>query len=1065
MLKQISKQTLKNRTILHKLLVMNFFPYSWHIVDQEIQVYGFLENQETCLLRIEDFTPYIYIKLPLHVEWTFEKIRMLVGFLQRKNPRTIHKSGKYDKRPLYYSNVEFVDEKTFEYNTHPYLFLSFHSDRDRKKFCKNMNEKSHNVGFTTMKFEIYEHNASPILQFSCIRDISTCDWFYVKNLRNTTGSGNSYRYDNEYTVHWKSIYPINKTTELGVPQPLIMSWDIECCFNDVNKFSDGSNDKDVVFQISCVFGKQGTPKHTWEKYLLTLGNPDLSLLKGITVQSFKSELQLIRGFCDIITKKNPQVLIGYNIFKFDIPFMYKRACNKGIEDEFVRHGCTFKKCEFKKIAWSSSAYSNQEMNFIDLDGRITIDLLTLIQRDYNLESYKLDSVSEKFVDGKKDPLNHLDIFMCYKKGIKESENGISKSLSIVGKYCVKDSVLVLELFEKLQYWYTLVEMAKICQVPLSHLFLYGQQLKVFSQVYKYCYNNNIVVESGCFKTSEDDFCSGAYVFTPEPGLYDNVVSFDFQSLYPSIIVSHNIDFTTLVIDPKIPDKLCHVIEWEEHINCGCEGYTISKDVKTIRCHSYKFRWLKDPPGVLPIIIQNLLNARKNVRKQMKNITDKNSSLYNVLNKRQLAYKVSSNSMYGALSTKRGYLPFLPGGMCITAIGRESVEKVSKIIENEYQGKIIYGDTDSNYVSFPHLNNLQDIWDYSVKVSDEVSKYFPEPMRLEFEDNIYHRYLILSKKRYLYFSTDTDGNVSNKLENKGVLLKRRDNCKLIRDIYETIIRMIMNRKNEYTILEKLLEFITILYTVQVPIEDYQISKSVKEIQNFTTSLLTQNEKKIRYGDYLVPKIKEEEKERRLQFLKKGIKNLEDYEYARKFLQEEQNKNTVERDFLLITRTKQELERYETTFYQSSLPGAVQLAIRMRERGQHIESGSRLSFVLTKKASIKSCISDKMEEVEYFKTNYKKSMIDSTHYLRLLINSIEEVLKITQSNGIKRYTNFIKDIYENHIKYDTVVNELFGLCNGIVWDEEFIKKTKKVEKSKKVNNNMKITDLWTMAPNNS
>lgn len=990
---------------------MNIFPYSWHINDEEIHVYGFLENGETCLLHIEGFTPYLYIKLPIDIDWNVGNVSKLVQYIKRRNH--IHTSAIMYKRPLYFAHVD-VSDNNIRYNTHPYLFVAFKNTKDRKIFGYNYNKKNHSIsGIGEIEFEIYEDNATPILQLTCIRDISTSDWFSIRNVKEP--NDRIYRYKNEFAVYWKNLNPL--TTPLNiVPQPLIMSWDIECCFNDPNKFSDGSNDNDIVFQISCVFGRQGESKENWKKYLLTLGNPSQEILTDITVKRYKSEFHLLRGFCDLVIEINPQVMIGYNIFKFDIPFMYKRAQRQFIIDDFVRHGCTFKKSNLETIKWSSSAYSNQEMNFLDLDGRITIDLLTLVQRDYNLESYKLDNVAEKFIGSKKDPLDHLDIFMCYKKGMKESLNGVSKSLSVVGKYCVKDSLLVLELFEKFQYWYSLVEMAKICQVPVSHLFLYGQQLKVFSQVYKYCYNNHIVVESGRYKPSENDFCSGAYVFTPKPGLYDNVVSFDFQSLYPSIIVSHNIDFTTLVTDPKIPDDLCHIIEWEEHINCPCSVSTISKDTKDVRCTSYRFRWLKSPPGVLPVIVQNLLNARKNVRNQMKNMDDK-SLLWGVFNKRQLAYKVSSNSMYGILPTKQGYLPFLPGGMCITAVGRHSVEKVSQIIKNDYGGDIIYGDTDSNYVHFPHLKNLKDIWDYSIKVSKEVSKHFPPPMKLEFEDNIYHRYLILSKKRYLYFTTTLDGVVSNKLDNKGVLLKRRDNSKIIRMIYEKLIRLIIDRTDEFIVLEKLLELIRILYTIQAEVEDFQISKSVKEIQTFIKKI--KNEKKLQYGDYLVPRLKEDENERNAQLQKKNVTDEEE-------------------------------------FYQANLPGAVQLALRMRSRGQHIESGSRLSYIITKRVSTTN-VSDRMEEVGYFKSNYSKHMIDVTHYLKLLTKPIEEILLIVYEE--KRYKNFIKDIYKYHLIYDNVVDELFLLFNNIQYDKEILsyKKPKKPRKPK-ITQTTTLDTLW-------
>jgi DNA polymerase elongation subunit (family B) len=289
--------------------------------------------------------------------------------------------------------------------------------------------------------------------------------------------------------------------------------------------------------------------------------------------------------------------------------------------------------------------------------------------------------------------------------------------------------------------------------------------------------------------------------------------------------------------------------------------------------------------------------------------------------------------------------------------------------------------------FPHLTDLKQIWDHSVKVSEEVSKRFPEPMRLEFEEHIYARYLILSKKRYLYFTVSPDGKMSTKIENKGVLLKRRDNSKVIRDIYEDVIRMVLNRTLQQDLVSRFIQYVDLLCVRQPQVEDYSMSKSVKTIENFNISI--RDSKTLQYGDYVVPRLKDNPVDRATQLQDKGV------------------------------RTEQE-------FYQSSLPGAVQLALRMRSRGQHIESGSRLSYVITRRVDQRASVTDKMEEIEYFKLNYSKQMIDVSHYLHLLINPIEEVFTVMYGD---RYKDFVKDMYKYRIKYDQVVDQLYKLFHPI------------------------------------
>ena len=250
-------------------------------------------------------------------------------------------------------------------------------------------------------------------------------------------------------------------------------------------------------------------------------------------------------------------------------------------------------------------------------------------------------------------------------------------MAMVGKYCVQDSVLVNKLFYTLQTWVGLCEMAKTCCVPIFYLYTKGQQIKVFSQIYKKCFKDKIVVQKDGYKAKNDESYTGATVFPPKPGAYDRVVPFDFSSLYPTTIIAYNIDYSTLVEDDSVPDEKCHVIEWDDD------------DVH------HRYRFIKEPMGVMPNMLKYLLDTRKKTKNEMKRLKKSLASLDDdeekkrietkivVLDKRQLAYKVSANSMYGSMGVKFGYLPFLPGAMCTTARGRQSIERAARIIKNKY----------------------------------------------------------------------------------------------------------------------------------------------------------------------------------------------------------------------------------------------------------------------------------------------------------------------------------------------------------------------------------------------
>jgi DNA polymerase elongation subunit (family B) len=590
--------------------------------------------------------------------------------------------------------------------------------------------------------------------------------------------------------------------------------------------------------------------------------------------------------------------------------------------------------------WSSSAFSSQNFYYLDLKGRVHLDLLIYVKREYKLASYKLGIVASHFLSTTKDPFKIRHIRESYISG-KKNHPRPSAAIGLIGSYCVKDSLLVIQLLKHLKLWESSASMASICQTSLIDLFTHGQTFKVFSQVYKFCLSNRIVVENNSYYTDPDAIVEGAFVLQPLAGLYENVVSFDFASLYPSIIISHNIDFGTLVADDNkdITDEQCNIIEWEEHYGCICEGAKPSKKMgtgkKIIVCKKHRYRWLKEPKGVLPTIIENLIKARKDVRARMKTL-DAESSQYLLLNQLQLAFKVSANSIYGSLASRFGLLQFLVGGMCVTAIGRRSVKRVVHLMETEHRAKVIYGDTDSAYVKFRDMPRDK-LYTYCNEVSKKISEHFPRPMNLEFEGKIYQFYFIFSKKRYIYKLYDKES-----LTVSGVLLKRRDSSLIVKEIYQQLVDSCLKRVSADELWARFFQSISILLCGCRGAEEYAIGKSVKTIESFP--IRDRSEKKMYFGDYIVPRLPEDPVAREKILKKKGAVD-------------------------------------DIDFYKKSLNSHVQLALKMRDRGQTIQNGSRLDFLYIK-GHDKAPTVDKMEELEYFQQVYPNSTINTSEYLRLL-----------------------------------------------------------------------------------
>ena len=1068
-----------------------FFPYSWHIDEEEtevtcIRVYGLNDKNENICLRIDNFTPYVYIELPPDKSWNSSNAQLVVNkintLLGKQKP--LECILKWKKK-LYGA---FLDESGNR-KKFPFLFCTFSNRGDIKSLLYKLKNNQdyflhvvckdktclqhvdyflHVVGMGSLKLKVHESDADPILQFTCCRKIPTAGWieFHGKEVQT---SEKLTLCDHEYKVKWKHVSPHQRD---GVAKPKIMGFDIEV--NSTNPSAMPKADKvgDKIFQISCVLARDGDIPDDYEKHLLTLGQPDPDVVgEDVLIQMFDTEASLLEGFTAFIREENPNIIVGYNILGFDIPYMIARAKMNMCIFDFDKQGFhKFAHAKERIIKWSSSAYKNQEFEFLDAEGRVYVDLLPLVKRDFKFNNYKLKTVSEYFIGETKDPLTAKGIFKCYRIGIKKDKNNdysnkAQRAMGIVGKYCVQDSVLVVRLMDKLKTWVGLTEMASVCNVPIFSLYTQGQQIKVFSQLYKHCMYEDIVVEKDGYQVAENERYVGAKVFPPIPGRYKMVVPFDFASLYPTTIIAYNIDYHTWVPpESNIPDSMCHIMEWEDHLGCPHDPKVIRKlqltkyidtekdEIKKIRekrnaikdtlrkrelmseinkkneelkpyieerseltktiaknpmCAKRKYRFLKEPRGVLPTIIQNCLDARKHTRKvdmkqckeeiaRLTKDTEENGTdntelitaqktLLDVLDKRQLAFKVSANSMYGAMGVRRGYLPFMPGAMCTTYMGRTNIEVVAKTIPEKYGGELIYGDTDSNYIHFPHLTGAQETWDYALYVASEVTKLFPKPIELEFEEEIYSFFFILSKKRYMYRKCLRDGVVDKKIGKKGVLLARRDNSKFIRDTYESVISKIADDVPRDDILYYINNQINELCAGVKPISDFVVTKSIGDSgmchkdNKFKPEAFVNEKgvKKAKVGDYTVPILSNDKKEREEQLTKKGADSVDDY-------------------------------------YLLCLPAQVQLAERMRMRGQRVDPGTRLEYVVCDPENHTGKQYEKIESAEYLAKHKEYINIDYMYYLKALINPLDQVLDVAYGNEKGYKKGFIDTQYKQRWK---------------------------------------------------
>ena len=250
-------------------------------------------------------------------------------------------------------------------------------------------------------------------------------------------------------------------------------------------------------------------------------------------------------------------------------------------------------------------------------------MLTQILRDHKLASYSLNSVSAQFLGEKKEEIHHSII--------SELQAGDEFTRRRLAVYCIKDAYLPLRLMEKLMCLFNTTEMARVTGVPISFLFTRGQQIKVMSQLLRKAKNHNLVVPNEKSTGSGDKY-EGATVIEPTRGFYeDPVATLDFASLYPSIMMAHNLCYSTLVpphlVGKYKPDEITR---------------TPNGDI-FVKPHIQK--------GILPLILEELIAARKRAKLALAQASDPFEKA--VLDGRQLALKISANSVYGFTGAQVG----------------------------------------------------------------------------------------------------------------------------------------------------------------------------------------------------------------------------------------------------------------------------------------------------------------------------------------------------------------------------------------------------------------------------
>ncbi|MEM5772647.1 MAG: DNA-directed DNA polymerase, partial [Candidatus Aenigmatarchaeota archaeon] len=514
--------------------------------------------------------------------------------------------------------------------------------------------------------ETYEYDIVFYKRYLIDKQIEPMNWIEVEGEK----IENKEKYLVDEIIKAKSVKPIKKDVEINFK---VLAFDTEF-------IEENGKSKIIMLSLVSSSGKKRVlTSKSWEnqpKY----------------VESFEDEKEIIERFLEIVKEEDPDFICTYNGDNFDFPKLKERSEELKIPLKFGRDNSLIHLVRRGRISSTK------------IRGRVHIDIFNFIDHilsaSLKSEVLTLNEVAQELLGVGKKEMEYEEMVEIWSKKV-----GMEK----LAEYSLHDSILTFKLSELiLPQIFALSRLTGLLPFDVCRN-TYSQLVEAFYM--RKAFVDNLIIPNRP-KTEEiekrkmEPAYKGAIVIEPKKGIHSDILAFDFRSLYPTIIVSHNISPETLNCD---------------HVEC--------KEKNKVPETSWHF-CLKNK-GFIPKHLEELIIKRQEIKKIMKKIK-KDSEEWKRLDNLQYALKIIANASYG-------YFGFIGAkwykrecGASTAAFGRYYITTVVKEAKN-FGFEIIYGDTDSLMVKYPNETSREKLIEIGEKFAEKVNSKLPGIIELEFRD--------------------------------------------------------------------------------------------------------------------------------------------------------------------------------------------------------------------------------------------------------------------------------------------------------------------------------------------